>query len=102
MSCPGWLDGWPDARAKLGLLGSREQVVTPLAVLGFGPDRRLRVESLHPGSALADMQERTGFELAAADDLGETQPPTDEELEILRTRIDPRGVLRRTTWLSSM
>ena len=95
MSCPGWLDGTDGAREKLGLLGGPQQVITPIAVLGFGSDRRLRVESLHGGASLDDVQQRTGFPIDAVDDLAETPPPTAEELEILRTRIDSRGVLRR-------
>jgi len=95
VSCPGWLDGADGARERLGLRGGPQQVITPLAVLGFGPDRRLRVESLHGGASLEEVQRRTGFPLEAVDELGATPPPTVEELEVLRTRIDPRGVLRR-------
>jgi glutaconate CoA-transferase subunit B len=94
VSCPGWLDGAADARERLGLRGGPTQVLTPLAVLGFGPDRRLRVDSVHPGVTLEQVQAATGFPIEAADDLGETEPPTEEELEVLRTRVDPHGVLR--------
>ncbi len=94
VSCPGWLDGSDGAREQLGLRGGPTQVLTPLGVLGFGPDRRLRVESVHPGTTLEQVQAATGFPIEAADDLHETEPPTEEELEVLRTRVDPDGVLR--------
>jgi glutaconate CoA-transferase, subunit B len=94
VSCPGWLDGTDGARERLGLLGGPQQVITPLAILGFGPDRRLRVETVHPGISLEQVQAATGFPVDAADELAETPAPTEDELEVLRTRIDPHGVLR--------
>jgi len=41
-----------------------------------------------------DVKSNTGFELIVPDDVPETEPPTREELEILRTRIDRNGILR--------
>jgi glutaconate CoA-transferase subunit B len=94
VSCPGWLDGSEGARERLGLAGGPQQVLTPLCVLGFAPDRRLRVDTLHPGVTLEQVQQATGFAVEAADDVAETPPPTEDELEVLRTRVDPHGVLR--------
>lgn len=95
VSCPGWIDGTRGARKRLGLRGGPEQVLTPLGVLGFGADRRLRIEQVNPRSSVAEIQERTGFPVDAADDVIEMAGPTEEELEVLRTRIDVGGVLRR-------
>jgi hypothetical protein len=39
--------------------------------------------------------ENTGFELVIEGDVPETRAPSDEELRILRERIDPRGIGRR-------
>jgi glutaconate CoA-transferase subunit B len=94
VSCPGWLDGSEGARERLGLLGGPTQCLTPLAVLGFGPDRRLRIDSIHPGHTIEAVQAATGFAIEAAPDAGETPAPTEEELEVLRTRIDTTGELR--------
>lgn len=94
VSCPGWLDGSPEARSRLGLLGGPTQCLTPIAVLGFGADRRLEIRSVHPGHTVDEVRERTGFPIAVADGVGETPAPTPEELELLRTRVDTRGVLR--------
>jgi len=94
VSCPGWLDGSDGARARLGLAGGPQQVVTPLCVLGFGADRRLRVDTLHPGVTLEQVREASGFDVDADDEPRETPAPTDDELEVLRTRVDPHGVLR--------
>ena len=37
----------------------------------------------------------TGFELAVADDVTETRVPSDEELRIIRERLDPAGARER-------
>jgi glutaconate CoA-transferase, subunit B len=95
VSCPGWIDGSDGARERIGLRGGPEQVLTPLGVLGFGADRRLRIEQTNPKSSVEEIQAQTGFPIEAADDVVEMTPPSDEELETLRTRIDVGGVLRR-------
>jgi acyl CoA:acetate/3-ketoacid CoA transferase beta subunit len=55
---------------------------------------RLRLTSLHPGVTLERVQAKTGFELAVAPDCRETEPPTAEEVRLLREEIDPLGVRR--------
>jgi hypothetical protein len=37
----------------------------------------------------------TGFPLIIPDRVPETSPPTADELDILRRRVDPQGLLRR-------
>jgi glutaconate CoA-transferase, subunit B len=37
--------------------------------------------------------DNTGFELLVADRVMEIEPPTDEELRILREEVDPVGTL---------
>jgi glutaconate CoA-transferase subunit B len=44
----------------------------------------LVLEALHPGVTLEQAREATGWELQVADDLETTDPPTSEELELLR------------------
>lgn len=73
-------------------------VVTNLAVLDFGgPERAMRVRSLHPGVTLGQVQEQTGFPLAAVADLPTTPEPTAEQLRLIRTILDPRD-LRATVF----
>ena len=98
ITSPGYLTG-PGAREAAGLpTGSGPyRVITELGVLGFHPDsKRMMPVSLHPGKNLPEMQAATGFKLEEAVDLGRTDEPTDEELRLLRERIDPLGyILRR-------
>jgi acyl CoA:acetate/3-ketoacid CoA transferase beta subunit len=53
---------------------------------------RMRLTTVHPGVSLDRIQAKTGFPLEIADPLGETEPPTHEELELLRNEIDPLGI----------
>lgn len=52
----------------------------------------IRLTSLHPGVDLAQIQAHTGFELQFAADLDTTPLPTAEEIELLRSEIDPLGI----------
>jgi glutaconate CoA-transferase subunit B len=89
VTSPGWMDG-TDSRSKAGLLfGGVSRVVTTLGVFGFEPEtRRMQVEALHPGVTLDAVRENTGFELLTADRVGVTEPPTADELDVLRG-LDP-------------
>jgi glutaconate CoA-transferase subunit B len=88
----------PHDREALGITGAgASPIVTPLAVLDIDRQRRaMRLLSVHPGVTVAEVEAQTGFELLMADGgVTQTQPPTESELDILRTQVDPRGVLRR-------
>ena len=89
VTSPGWLDGG-DSRRKAGLLFGRvSRVVTTLGVFGFDPDgRRLCLEALHPGVTSDRVAEQTGFEVLMPERAETTEPPSDDELAMLR-EIDP-------------
>lgn len=53
---------------------------------------RLRLTTLHPGVTVTQVQAKTSFPLEIAPDLGETPPPSVEEVRLLRDAIDPLGV----------
>lgn len=96
VSTVGWGEGGPDSRERFGLPGGGPRYcVTPLAVLDFAPEtKRMRLASVHPGATVDEVRGRTGFDLVIPDKVPETPPPTAEELDILRRRIDPQGLLR--------
>ncbi|MEL6150973.1 MAG: CoA-transferase, partial [Chloroflexota bacterium] len=60
-------------------------------------DGVMRLVNVHPGVDVKRVQAKTGFPLAVADDVGETVPPTAEELRLLREDIDPLGVRKLET-----
>jgi acyl CoA:acetate/3-ketoacid CoA transferase beta subunit len=71
-------------------------VVTNLAVLDFRtPERVMRLRSVHPGVQVAEVVAATGFPLAVPDEVPVTRAPTDAELELIRTRLDPGGARER-------
>jgi len=89
VTSPGWLDG-DGSRARAGLrFGGVTRVVTTLGILGFDPETRaMRIEALHPGVTLDQLRAATGFPLLTAARVATTDPPTPEELDILRA-LDP-------------
>ena len=69
------------------------RIISNLAVMDFqGPNNQVRVISLHPGVSFEEVQDNTGFELAAADGLTTTPAPTDAQLRIIRERLDPHDL----------
>jgi glutaconate CoA-transferase subunit B len=98
LTTPGYLTG-PGAREAAGLPANSGpfRVITDLCVLDFAPDtRRMRVRSLHPGKKLDEVCTATGFELTTLEPLFATAEPSERELEILRTEVDPgRYILGR-------
>lgn len=55
---------------------------------------RMRLTHLHPGVAVERVKSKTGFELELATPILETEPPSAEELRLLREEIDPLGIRR--------
>ncbi|MCS6817421.1 MAG: hypothetical protein N0A16_00090 [Blastocatellia bacterium] len=80
--------------ARSSMEGGSFWVVSDLAVLDFDAEGRMRVVSRHPGVTVDRIRENTGFELVIPAHVPETPPPTPEELRLLRTQIDRRGMLR--------
>jgi glutaconate CoA-transferase subunit B len=70
-------------------------LVTGLGVYGFDETGEMTLESLHPGVTLEKVRESTGWDLKVADDLRETEPPSDEELRLMREELDPEGTYTR-------
>lgn len=95
-STVGWDKGGADARKKLGLSGGGpEYVITPLCIMDFEEEtKRMRLKHLAPHSTVDEVVRNTGFELIIPETIEPIEPPTPEELEILRTRIDIEGILR--------
>jgi glutaconate CoA-transferase subunit B len=99
ITTPGYLTG-PGAREEAGLPPGTGpyRVVSTLALLDFEEEttptqraRRMRLLSTHPGVTIEQVVENTGFELIIPDEVGQNEPPTAEELRLLREEIDPEG-----------
>jgi acyl CoA:acetate/3-ketoacid CoA transferase beta subunit len=71
-------------------------VVSNLGVFDFAtPDRSMRLVSVHPGVTVDEVAAATGFALVVPDQVPDTRDPTPEELVLLRTVLDVRGLRDR-------
>jgi glutaconate CoA-transferase, subunit B len=88
----GHLDG-PGARAALGMPGEGPQlVVTDKAIFAFDASSgEMVLSSVHPGVTVEEVQAGVGWPLKIAADLATTEPPTAEELRLIREELDPGG-----------
>lgn len=89
LTSPGYLGGG-DERTHAGLTRGRPtKVLTDLALLDFEPEsHELRLAALQPGVEVGEVKEATGFELLVSPTVGRLQPPTAEELGVLRELCD--------------
>ena len=71
-------------------------MISNLGVFDFDtPDHVMRLRSVHPGVTVDEVVDATGFELVVPADVPETRLPTPEELDLLRTVLDPRSLRDR-------
>jgi glutaconate CoA-transferase subunit B len=94
VTTPGYLTG-PGAREAAGLPRGTGpyRVVTDLAILGYEEEtKRMTLLSVHPGVRVEQVVENTGFELVIPKKVTITDPPTVEQLALLRKEIDPKGI----------
>ena len=90
MTSPGYLGGG-DERARLGLRGGPAKVITDMAVLDFDPESKyMRLESIHPNTSLDAVIANMGFKPVIPANLPVTEPPTAEQLRLIREEIDPQ------------
>ena len=88
------LGNHPDRTAGSG----PRYLISDLGQFDFnGKNGRMRLLSLHPGISLRRLIAKTGFEFEVPDSLPITKPPTENELHLLRHKIDPLGVRQLET-----
>jgi glutaconate CoA-transferase subunit B len=79
-------------RKSHGLIFGRPLfIITSLAIMDYDSSLgKVRVVKLQPGVSIDEVLDNTGFKPLVAEKLEVNEPPTSEELEILR-EIDPKG-----------
>ena len=90
ITTPGYLTG-PGAREEAGLPpGSGPyRVISSMALMGFDDETRwMTLLAVHPGVTVEQVIENTGFELLIPEEVGVNEPPTPEELRLLREEVD--------------
>jgi glutaconate CoA-transferase subunit B len=94
ITTPGYLSG-PGARQAAGLPARTGpiNVVSTLALMDYdrppGGTCRMRLVATHPGVTVEEVIANTGFELIIPEQVAENDPPSIEELRLLRDEIDP-------------
>jgi glutaconate CoA-transferase subunit B len=64
--------------------------VTDLALLGYDEaTKRMMLVATHPGVTVEKVLENTGFELIVPKRVAQNEPPSADELRVLRTEVDP-------------
>jgi glutaconate CoA-transferase, subunit B len=90
VTTPGYLTG-PGAREAAGLPPGTGPlyVVSNLALLGFDDEtKRMKLLATQPGVTVDQVLGETSFELLIADPVAVSEPPTADELRILRKEVD--------------
>ena len=95
VTSPGHLEGG-NAREQMGYPGKGPSlVITDKALFDFNnPDREMTLVEVAPGETVDTIQEEIGWSMRVSEHLRQMQPPTDEELAIIRQELDPTGMYR--------
>lgn len=80
-----------EERKEQGLRPGPVIVVTNLCVMQMVERGKWKVLSLHKGVSAQDVIDNTGFEVAIPSDCPVTEPPTKQEVELIK-KIDPQGI----------
>ena len=102
MSSPGYLDGSEGARERAGLPAETGpwRVVTERAVFGFDDaTRRMKLIAVAPWSTVDEVLADMEFAPIVPDRVESLEPPTEEELDALRSDIDPTGRTIGGDWI---
>jgi glutaconate CoA-transferase, subunit B len=93
LTSPGWLEGG-ESRARAGFArGGPLAVVTDLCLLRFDEDtKRMYLAERYPGVTDALVLEHTGFDLDVSRAV-DAEPPSPEDLRILRDDVDPQRLI---------
>jgi glutaconate CoA-transferase subunit B len=93
LSTPGWISG-PGGRTDAGLPeGGPTMVITDMGVMRFDDEsKEMYLSGTYPGILPQQVQEKMGIEIDPSRAVEEPSP-TEGELDLLRERIDPQGLI---------
>jgi len=104
MSSPGYLDGTPGARERAGLPANTGpyKVITQEAIFDFDEKtHQMRLVAMMPWMTVEQVLSKMEFEPLVADKVERMEPPTEEELTVIRAQIDPGGLtVSRGEWIA--
>ncbi len=91
ITTPGYIEGGT-SREDAGLPKGTGpyKVITDIGVYGYHSEtKEMMLLSLHPGKTIQDVKDNAEFEVLIPDSYETTMEPTEEELRILREKVDP-------------
>ncbi len=96
ITTPGYIDG-PGSREKWGLPPDTgpHVIITNKAVMRFDKEtREAYLATYHPDSSVDEIRENTPWDLKVSDDVHETEPPTVDEIRVIREILDPGRMIQ--------
>ncbi len=85
--------GFPEGISSICGGSGPQCMITNLAYLIFDKEtKKMKIGTIHPEVDIETVINSTGFELIIPKVLKETQPPTYEEISLLREKVDPLGI----------
>lgn len=92
ITSPGYLDG-AGAREKAGLVGGGPYlVVTDCCTFRFDKNKEMYLDNLFPGVTVEQVKELVGWDLKVANEPMILEPPTEEQVRMMRS-FDPSGTV---------
>ena len=89
ITSPGYINGG-ESRKSAGLHGGPSRVITDRAIFGFDQEsKKMVLISMHPGNKLDDILATMGFRPVIPEQIPYTEPPSCEQLRLIREVIDP-------------
>lgn len=87
MTSPGYLEGG-DSREKSGLFppgSGPTKLISQKGIFKFDPTtREMFLAQIHPGVSVAEIKKEIPWDLKVAENLSETEPPNEQEIEFIR------------------
>lgn len=69
-------------------------MITDKCIFNFNSENKaMQLESLHPNVTLEEVLDNMSFQPLIPDTIPETEPPTDEQIRLIRDVIDPNKIL---------
>jgi glutaconate CoA-transferase subunit B len=104
ISSPGYLDGSPGARERVGLPPGTGpwRVITAEATFGFDEEtRQMRLDAIAPWTSVEEVLAEMEFRPLISAKIGRMEVPAEAELNLIRADIDPGGLSTgRGTWMT--
>lgn len=93
MTSPGHMFG-PGQREKAGLVGKGpDLVITEKCIFGFDDKTKVMyLKTLYPNVKVETIKELVGWDLNVSPELSEVEPPTEEQINVMRA-YDPMGFI---------